>query len=167
MLQDKGQDRETTLREDFDFLLEKRQEERPWGSGSLASISPSLFQAPVCLKTLPRRDKPPEGREPTWDENDGFLLLAKQGVDHRAGRVPHRAVPDDHGRGDHEEAFCVHRVSLLQHRHDRTVRVPPYHVGLRVPSSGRAFQPHASILLALHFNERLRAQAWGQRPGSS
>lgn len=132
-----------------------------------ASTYPSLLQALICLKILPPCDEPPEGRELTWDENHSFPLLAKQGVVDRAGCVPHREVHDDHSHADHEEAIRIHSVSLLQGWHDLPIRVPPRGMGLWVPPYGCALQPDASILVALHFNEGLRAQTWGQRPGNS
>lgn len=76
-------------------------------------------------------------------------------------------VPDDHSHGDQEEAICIRRVSLVQGGHDLPIRVPPHRVGLWVPSCRCALQPDASIFMALHFNDGLRAQAWGERPGLS
>lgn len=107
----------------------------------------------------------PEGSERTWDEDHRVLLLAEQRVVDGAGHVPHGAVRD-HGQGDPEEAVSILGISLLQGGHDLTIWVPPHCVGLRVPPFRRAFQPDAPILMVLHLNEGLGAQAWGQRDTS-
>ena len=113
------------------------------------------------------RNEPLESRELTWNENHGFLLLVEQGVADRTGQVPHRMVPDDHSHGNQEEPICTHSVGLFQGGHGPTMRVPPHSMGLWVPPCRCTFQSDASILVALHFNNRFRAQAWRERPGLS